>query len=492
MAFGVNGVESLSLEAIERMESVEFIEGSNERDLNFLYEGQTRSLIEWQDIDAEDWLDLERWKNERAVKDQWPHWRVTLREQRLTEGVGRVLDCRGECRVYRGSGQTRARHRSGIVEGDEVRTIGDSYAWIFLYDGTMVRLAPESSITFQEMNVGRERIFHHARINQGNVAWISRIQALHEEINLRETDPIFFPLSLWEANIESIPREPLGGPEDGNFLPLIEERKKPHEIQVERLNERIKINNENLQNKDSHVFLVMPNGTVEGINPFVEFIVLPNAHSYFKQKLPGEHSLSLKEDEAGPKRMTLYYRGFENTETLETPIGEWIKMAADGRRTDVAESPERFAFGALLTRRIPSLFFAREIWLEKYGPGIFNFETPEELATNGYRLWDYRRYGEEERTDLDLRLDFLREYTRRLETTNLTVSRNFYNRVEAEGGEVPEGVYSDLYYKRAYENYIVDHWAVESHSRLRDPHQKTLHSMRRDFWKRVQTLKEQR
>ena len=118
----------------------------------FIYKGQERSLVQWRDLDPKIWLDYKAWEVERAYRDQNPQWRIELRDILLSELVGKVVSCIGTCKIYRGKVFVNASYRSKIYEGDEIQTTEDSYAWVFLMDGTLVRIAPKSSISFKEIN----------------------------------------------------------------------------------------------------------------------------------------------------------------------------------------------------------------------------------------------------------------------------------------------------------------------------------------------------
>lgn len=496
LLFAQTSVSDMTLEQIERMESrgdFELIEGSSEVDLSFQYEGQRRSMIQWDNISVDDWLDFDAWKEEREVKDQWPHWRVTLRQQNLVEPVGRVLECHGTCLISRDDGEGRARYRSGLLEGDEVRTLENSFAWIYLLDGTMVRLSAESSISLLELNIGKERIFHHARINKGQVSWISRQRYLFEEIDKRETDPIFLPLSKWQANYESLPEyvQIDSVPEDHQFLPMLKAKRSPHAVQVERLNQKIQANNEKINEKDSHVFLVMPNGTVEGVNPFLELVSLPNAHSYIKQKAP-EHYSFADENLEYNQELVFLYRGFENTGKTPLIPGQWMRVSTNGRRIERASSTQELNFSELLTRRVPTIFIAREMFLSEYGPLVYNVRDGQEMARNGRRLWEEDLYGSEEATDIDLRLGFLREYSRRLETSNLQVRSVFYEQLEQENQRVITHDYDSRYYSKAYDFYVRNPRVMKEKKRRGQFSERTLNSKQRSFWNQLQVQRMRR
>ena len=101
-----------------------------------VYKGQNRSLIKWDEINVDEWLNLKAWAKDRIIKDKSPDWIINKKDLTHIETMGRIMDCIGECRIYRGRGFAKGQHLSGIKEGDEVNTLEDSYVWIFLFDGT--------------------------------------------------------------------------------------------------------------------------------------------------------------------------------------------------------------------------------------------------------------------------------------------------------------------------------------------------------------------
>ena len=118
------------------------------------FKDQKQSVTDWGNLKMNSFLSFKEWKVESDVRDQVPEWEKIVRERNHKEMAGRIYQCVGTCRVDRGESFFNGSHRTGLYEGDEIQTVGDSYAWIFLFDGTMVRLSPQSSITFNEFNVG--------------------------------------------------------------------------------------------------------------------------------------------------------------------------------------------------------------------------------------------------------------------------------------------------------------------------------------------------
>ena len=163
------------------------------------YKNQKQSVTKWENLSINSFLSFKEWKEDSDNKSLVPEWETISLERNHRELVGRIYQCVGSCRVDRGESFFNGSYQTGLYEGDEIQTIGDSYAWIFLFDGTMVRLSPSSSITFNELNIGVKENFLNARINVGNVLWLSRSEKTFLENNIRETDVVFFPYSEDES-----------------------------------------------------------------------------------------------------------------------------------------------------------------------------------------------------------------------------------------------------------------------------------------------------
>ena len=104
-------------------------------------------------VDEKEWLSFKKWRENFEKREKFPPWERLKRERSLKERVGHIMDCRGECWLFRGLGKNKVQFRSTVREGDEIQTSKDSYLWLFLLDGTMVRVSPQSSITMREINI---------------------------------------------------------------------------------------------------------------------------------------------------------------------------------------------------------------------------------------------------------------------------------------------------------------------------------------------------
>ncbi len=438
---------------------------------DYSYYGQDVSLIEWSKLDHKEWLDYQLWKDHRKIKDHYPKWRQNIRETRLQEIMGRVLDCVGECRVYRGEGYSKAMFRSSIKEGDEVVTQKDSYLWIFLYDGTMVRMGPESSISFRELNVALKKNFLHARINSGNILWLSRDSMELKKQSLRETDSLFLPLSYQQANSIGVELK------ENDLYRFVESVEIELEQQYSRLNNLIEKNNNVLNDKPTESFLVMQNGTVFGKNLRMEFVVLTGGKSFIKNR-----SFEYLNDEIEiiGGRSLFFYRGYANKNIFEVDDNIWYQISTDGRDISrLSENGTSFSMGEYLTKRIPTILVARELMLTRFSAFIFDEKiSSKNLAVkHGFRLWSNQ--------EMTGRVKFLKEYTRRIETTNLLVSKQLKNKMK-KSGEILHGTnYSSENYRRALHNYFIKQ-EISDRARSED---EMLNSTNRKLWKRLNAIK---
>ncbi len=438
------------------------------REVHFSTENE--SLIDWEELEEKDYLDFQKWKIERQLKDENPLWKQNLQETRLTEKMGYVIDCVGECRNYRGLGYAKMRYLSTLMEGDEIFTMKESYLWIYLLDGTLVRMSPESSITLKEINRGKTENMIYARLNTGNILWWSRSDNHFVSKDHKETDSLFLPLDMYEANAKT---KRFKVDEDDLYSYLQADTNKAQKYI--KLNQLIDKSNE-LASFPTRAFLSFPNGSVYGKNIVAEFVILNGNHSYFKSRTKEQQGL---EGEYPENEMSFFYRGFNNT--TETPIesGKWYRVGTKGRTLD-EEEEMRFSMGEFLTTNIPTIMIARELMYQKYSDFMHDPNlTDLQLADGkGYRLWGDVN---EPNSDFDQRIRFLKEYTRRIETTNLLVTERFNKKLKEKGEEVLNAEYSAKYFSRAIAHFYNYRDGVTILSNTKE----VLNSERKELWKRI-------
>lgn len=424
------------------------------------FRGQYKSLVDWQGLDATQWLDLKDWKEDREFKDRYPYWETLKRIERHVESIGRVLECVGDCRLYRDGSQYKLQYLSEIFEADEIKTEKDSYMWIYLIDGGMVRLAPNSSISFKEINILKDKIFFHARVNLGNVLWMSRSQSKYEVKNQRQTDTLFIPLSLYEAN-------PITRDRKLTMEEYLFEDTSLYDRPYNELNELIEKNNQT-KIKDTEIFLVLPNANIYGKNLTVESYVGIGQSNYFKVRNDSDVGLI----ESQEKAFQYNLRGFANTEIFTGNPGSWYEIALPARSAQEIEAPREFLLNEILTKRIPSILIAREMLFEKYSKIVIETTDINELA----KKYGYRSWSEEE---LVKRVEFLWFFMRRLETSNLVVASRYREKIMDKYELRDSEVINPEFYKKAFAKYIKD--GEIGRERIFIP---KLNSEKKELWKK--------
>lgn len=400
--------------------------------------GQSYSLTPWETQDPQEFLSIDKWLIERELKDKAANWKLRLRDDRQSEHVGKVLQCKGKCEVYRGVMKAKVEHLSRVDEGDEFRTGEDSIAWLYLMDGTLVRIGPSSAVSFQEINWSKKEVFHLVRIHQGHIFWHPRNSKEFPLELAPETDAISLPLMVRESNQAFFERDLFKKQSDfQRSAELMKLEESAITLQIQKLNE-LKTSNNSVLPPTTRVMMVAPNTTLVGSQVSFDLFHYPGGKSFFKKRLAQEGH-----------EMQVHMRGYSSTESSPVSEEAWYEVDVTGRDVSkVAEVTGALEITELLTRRIKTFELAREIWLTKYTQDVVKMmNDPKQLAiTHGYSLWD---------ETLDHRYGFLLEYTRRMETTNLRSMDNLIKKLEGSGESIQKEM-SDSHYKVALNFYLRD------------------------------------
>lgn len=398
-----------------------------------VFKGQGKSLINWK-VNHHMWLDFNKWKEQRSARDKYPGWKLKLRETQHVESVGKVIKCYGVCNVFRGGNDVDADYMSRIYEGDEVITSEHSYAWVVLVDGSIFRISPKSSVTFNEINLGKKDYFYFLRLNHGHIHWQVRKSGEYKEENLAETDLMFYPLMLKEANREFFSRAEYAKMDHDQRL-LYQTRRNPgHISQYKKLNELLKNNEEILNRKNVKVFIVTANSSYLVENSHFDLFYATNGQSKFRYQsvLDG-----FKNTDTRKVKATAFLRGYNNRVEKRLSDNQWYEVPRDGKSLSEKDLSEQFKTIDLFTKRTPTIHMARELIIRNDYKHLLNKDDdPSVIATEyGYRLWD------EDGKEFDERLKYLKEYTRRVETTNITSMNKVFK------DRVPEDFDSSYYHK---------------------------------------------
>lgn len=398
--------------------------------------GQRYSIIPWGDQTPENFLDINIWLAERAKKDLEPDWKMRVRDQRHAELMGKVLSCIGTCEIYRGINSAKASYRSKLYEGDEIQIKTDSYAWVYLMDGTLVRLSSDTSVNFQELNVSKEKFFVLLRLNQGHLFWHPKDSTpLVADIS-PETDGGSLPLMLLPANQQFFERARFKINEDQvNLAEVLKLDEAAIKDQFQKINDS-RVEHAKYKDFKTTAMIVAPNVTVVATHASFDFVSLLGGKSYVKKR-------GTREGE----EMNLQLRGYLNTDASPITDEVWQEVSETGReRVAVSDVSGHLQVTELLTRRIKTFELARELWFaELTAPVIEALGDDKKLGLEqGYVLWE---------KGMDERFQFLSEYTRRIETTNLRSIENLLKKMDNPSR--PDSVLTEKHYRSSLNHYLL-------------------------------------
>jgi hypothetical protein len=423
---------------------------------------EIQSQIDWPKLELNQFLDFRRWKNELVLRDQIPDWRERVEYKRRKEKMGIVIDSVGDVRHFRDGGHSIPQSNSTIKEGDEISTFEGGHLWIYLIDGSLIRLSPFSSLTMKEINIGKEKIFFQIRINNGHVSWLHRHSKLPEETALRETDTLFFPLAMHQANF------PIPEASSANGVEDLLDNSWQEKLKYQKLKLQFDFNNQGFDRFQTEAFLVFPNGTLHTTNSSVEFVVLRGNSSYLKIKNKEEDAVN-----------NFFFRGYDNKANEELTENKWYQVEERGRSiSEYSNGDREFGMSEFITKRIPTILMAREILLEKESLPLFRImKDAFALSFFNYRFWN----DSEELNEFAQRLSFLKEYTRREETTGLASASKVRENLKQFGEKIVGENYSEIFYHEAIQSYF------KSGEKGPDsaPSWEVLNSTKKEFWNYV-------
>ncbi len=402
------------------------------------YRGEYKSTIEWETQDSSDFLDFSLWKRQLEDKESTRSWFDRQHDLLRSEQVGVILKCVGECHLYRGVNFVQTQFRSPIYEGDVLETQKNSAAWILLVDGSLIRLSAFSSLAMNEINFSEEKIFYYMRLNEGHMYWKSRAEETLPVSNLSETDQIFLPLMVGEANTQAIERKIFQDPKKKQeALELRLNPSKINELHYQAYNELI--------NENSN-FKQVRKTTTLFLSSVLSSFKLSEPHFHYLYVLGGEGYFKLKND-VSSKEKSLYLTDSASKENESIEQDSWYTIASNGTKLTKNEKPQReLNQFELLVKRIPSILIAREILIKKYRP-LFRNQKKIKLATQlGYRLWKEENLLSHE--------GFLLKHSGRTEPLNLMSLRKLISGYENKIGETPIKTLTDNYNQWAVLDYF--------------------------------------
>jgi hypothetical protein len=434
-------------------------------DRSYLFKNESRSQIKWDELEPDQWLSFPLWEQRRLQLQQTPLWRLKLRAKEHREVIGYLISCVGKCLNYPGEGDTfyTVEHRSRLWERDEVVTSEHSYAWIFLMDGSLVRVGPSSSLSLVEIDVGSSNNLIYARVNRGVVFWLSREEFLIDQPLIRESDALFLPLPFMEANTFTWDVKQL----QQAFRADVSLKWLPDDVQIleqakrERLNHLIADNNKTTGRKRTQTIIELPNGTLIGDSIRADVVVLEMGDSYIKNRPVSWVNRKTKEAPS-PLMLNVFGTRDKGDEEMTSLVdGSWYTLSARGETLSTLNGSEdllrMLSRMELVTLRIPSILIARELWMQKRSLFIFKQMSSKELAVNfGYQLWD-RDDIAAGGLDIAKRESFLVNNLVRAAQRRFALWDLLQEELKTSGGEqVAIAKFDSRFYQRAYEYYTAN------------------------------------
>lgn len=433
----LKGGQRFTSQNLHQKESWNVSEKNVEQDLPTPNHGQNYSIIPWASQSPEDFLSIEQWLAEREMKDKTPDWKIRLRQTEHKELIGKILQCRGVCEVYRGSSKASVQYLSQIKEGDELKTEANSVAWVYLLDGSLIRVSPDSSLSFHEFNVGKTEFFILARLNKGHIFWNARGKKEFLPDFGPETDSFSLPLMVRDANQEHFERLRFSSQTDDKHLTeIIDLDEGAIKDQIGMLNQ-MRLEHNTKLNLKTKVMIITPNSSLVSKEVSFDYVYVPGGKAYFKKRQTEEN-----------EEFVLHLRGYESHAVNRISDNLWNEVEVLGRGYSLVEDvPGTLQVLELLTKRIKTVELAREIWIQKFTLPLLSVkDDPAQLARDfGHTLWG---------DDLQKRFDFLVEYTRRIETSNLRSMENLLARLE-KGGEKINREINDEQVKVSVNHYLL-------------------------------------
>jgi len=350
-----------------------------------------------------DQLSYPRWLSLHGNNSGGEDSSIVKREGRINEKIGKIIQCYGECRVQSGPSSFFPRELSSLFEGDEVLTSKNAHIWIFLLDGSLLRIFPQSSVSFNEINISQTSIGLNLRLNYG-YAYFKAAGELNKNIaneneDEKETDQLFLPLKLLKTT-----------PSEASNASVCHQRKK------------------------SRLIISTPQATFYGDEAEFFLATALGGKTYIKNNRDG---------------LQYILRGFEKYESGTMPQQQWHVIDHLGMSFKELERASLQIASEFVVKRIKSIEKLQKNFLTQSLP-LFCRDIVFDVGkvASGYRIWSDREYLEREILLLD--------YYRRIETTNLYSFKNLKEKMLNEGKkfDVLESDFSGQYFNQALNAYF--------------------------------------
>ena len=409
-----------------------------------VYLNQARSTTDFKSTSTRKLLDFYHWKDQRLARDKMPDWKIRLSDSRYTESFGKFIQCVYRCKVYRELTEINAQYLSNVLEGDEIRNDEDSYAWIMMPSGALMRVSPKTSISVNEVNISREKSFYILRLNYGHIHWQQRQLGKYTPQDLAETDQVFIPTMIGKANREYYMRREFKALDDSEKMQYVLGENLGFKSQYQKLNNYMSEKKEQIQKHHTEVIVVTANTTIKAENASFDLWYDIKGSSYFRKlaQVPGLEVTDTRES-----KVQVHFRGYMNKKVETIDDDQWMQMSSDGKTLIHNQAiASQFQRLQLLIQRTPTIHLAREILLRKFYS--FNFWKKEKITYQSIASkFNFRIWNEKSKNEIDKRMEYVIESSRIMETTSLkSQDKIFKNKKPLE--------FDKTYTQYAYDQYL--------------------------------------
>lgn len=381
---------------------------------------QKQDLNDWKKIDLKSWFSFHEWRKTFHERAEDIYFKTKFIASSKKERLGFVISCVGLCELFRGEKKNYAHKLTEIKEGDEIITQKNSYLYLFILDGTLVRLAPNTSLSLNDIDISPTRFFIHARLNNGFMQWIARSEDNIPQDSLHDTDQLF-----------------------SKTIPIIKNRQSFYDPdsqlrnRIDELNRRVDENNEFTHFKKTTVLIRTPVANIMGKNGNFSIFSILGYETFIKSDI--ETKLTLRKRKSPPK--------------INLEKNEWYKVDRYGKKVKKNSSLNAtFGMAELMTKRPFTMFLKREKWLKKYSQELFDPTTPlERIYHLGYQMWDYKDYD-----ILKIKFFDLDKKIKRIQRiSNYFEKRNLYSALYlTKKNKIDRIPFGPSFYRLALESYL--------------------------------------
>jgi hypothetical protein len=309
-----------------------------------------------KELQIKDFLSLEVWRNQKNF--------IKLRLRPEKRAIGLIIDCVGTCLVGDGISKVAGKSSFHVHEGEEILTKDKSYLWFVLFDGTMVRLGENSSLTLVKHVQSAGKFYSIFRVAEGAVFVYPR-EISPSFYNIQDSSTLFLPLPDFQVSRTFLKYEVLSEQKQN----VLTERQANYAVSLLQHKKTLYlhgVNNKKYKTilardnaPTSEYVLVFPNATIHNPGLPMDTVYFPGKDTWFRIRptFEGERDLN---------PVSIYLRTFSSSGLIKkNPGPRWWKIDYEGKKLSLKKADRDIYFYERYMNYFPSLLYARELMLNK-------------------------------------------------------------------------------------------------------------------------------